>query len=440
MHEIPGFSACIFRRTSKQVTEAGALWDQAGKIYPQVGGVAHVGALEYRFPSGAKIAFRHVEHEQDKHNYAGSEICYLGFDELYTFTESQFTFLMGRNRSVCGVRPYIRATSNPHPGWLRTFIAPWVDPNWPEVRAQSGEIRHQLRIGGKIKWVEQGTKNAKSITFIEALLEDNPTLFEGDPGYVATLMALLPLEQERLLRGNWGNITEGLVYPEAFDPLYEVIVEQEGPRGGVANEGGMDFGLVAPFVGLWGYTDYDDVMWFTGERYVRGVTIPAHAKEIPHDIGWYADPAGAQEIAQLRQGGHDVRPCVHIPTRGAAGETKNPKRSGIDMVRHRMRTGRLKIVRSKCPNLVRELGLYINDPEKPDSEEPLKQDDHAPDAMRYRVVGHDRGRYVPDGAPRETDSQRAEREQLTLAQTMAARRALDQLAQDNPWDERWEWQ
>ena len=41
-------------------------------------------------------------------------------------------------------------------------------------------------------------------------------------------------------------------------------------------------------------------------------------------------------------------------------------------------------------DLVRELGLYIYDPTKPESEEPLKKDDHAPDSLRYLITGLDR--------------------------------------------------
>jgi len=100
-----------------------------------------------------------------------------------------------------------------------------------------------------------------------------------------------------------------------------------------------------------------------------------------------------------------------------------------------MRTGRLKIVRSKCPNLVRELGLYINDPEKPDSEEPLKQDDHAPDAMRYRVVGHDRGRYVSYD-PIETREAQVIRESLEAQEDYDRRKAEDESKEKDLWDDR----
>ncbi len=433
LHEVPGFSAVIFRRTSKQVREAGGLWDKACEIYPNVGGVAHVGDLEFRWPSGAKIAFRHCEHEQDKHNYAGSEICYLGFDELYHFTESQFLFLTSRNRSTCGVRPYIRATTNPDPGWLRKFLAPWIHDEWPGERFNSGDIHWHVRENGEIKWIAEGTPFAKSMTFIAARLEDNPTLNE-DPNqdYRTTLLALPPVEQQRLLYGNWNVREEGLVYPEFVDCLVEAEDREQNP-----DIGGMDFGLRNPFVALWGYEDHDGVLWITQCYYKRELTIPEHSEKLPKRIKWWCDPAGAQEIQQLRRADHDVRPCVHMPVRGAGGEVKNPKMAGISTVRNRMRTKRLKIVRPACRELVRELGLYMRDPDKPETEEPTKENDHAPDALRYLIVGHDRGREVPSVMPRLSDPELKELAFKEKQEAFEAAQARDAAAQANIMDDRW---
>src|SRR5277367_3794114 len=52
------FGGVIFRRTSPQITNEGALWDEAGKIYPLIHGEPRIGNLEYRFPSEASISFR----------------------------------------------------------------------------------------------------------------------------------------------------------------------------------------------------------------------------------------------------------------------------------------------------------------------------------------------------------------------------------------------
>lgn len=46
-------------------------------------------------------------------------------------------------------------------------------------------------------------EQCKSVTFIASRLQDNKVLMESDPGYIANLNALLEVERERLLNGNW---------------------------------------------------------------------------------------------------------------------------------------------------------------------------------------------------------------------------------------------
>jgi hypothetical protein len=398
---VPGFHGVIFRRTSPEITNSGGLWDTSIELYSQVpGAISRAGnTLDWTFPPfGNRISFHHLQHPPNVLGWQGSQVTYFGWDEITHFLQRMFEYVtFSRGRSGCEIPAYSRASCNPDPGWVKTtYLAPWVDKSFKGKRAEPGETLYFLRgDDDEIKWVPRGTQYAQSITFIPSRVTDNKPLLARNPGYIGKLMAMPRVERERLLEANWDVRAEGLVYAEAFEAQYDVIVEHFGPRGEqVPDEGGMDFGLKAPFVALSGYVDHDDVLWVTGERYVRGVTIPTHATAIPRNVEWFADPAGAQEIQQLREAGHSVRSCAHIPTRGATGEAKSPKRSGIDMVRHRMRTGRLKIVRQRCPNLIRELGLYIYDPEEPELEEPLKQDDHTLDALRYWVVGRDRGAYV----------------------------------------------
>jgi hypothetical protein len=413
LHEYPGFGAVIFRRDSKQITNTGGLWDEAGEIYPWFGGTPYVGMLEYRFEAGSKISFRHIEHEDDKHKYQGSQICYLGFDELPHFSQSQFWYLVSRNRSTCGVRPYVRATCNPEPGWVKALLAPWVDKEFPGERAASGELRWFVRIGGEIRWVSEGTPDAKSLAFIRATIYDNQILLTKNPEYLSTLKALPPVEQGRLLHGDWDVRREGLVYGG-----FESCIVESGPDR-EPECGGMDFGINNPFCALWGFLDGDDVLWVTGCRYQRQTTIPIHAEAIPKGVEYWCDPSGAEQIRQMRDLGHQVRSCVHVPTRGASGEVKKPLLSGIDMVSERIRTGRLKIVRSACLPLVRELGMYHYDPTK-QSDEPVKEDDHSPDAMRYMIVGLDRTKPGGRKVHIETDAEREAREAAEEADKSAA--------------------
>ena len=389
--DVPGFNAVIFRRTSPEITNPGGLWDEACGLYPFCCGEPKVGNLEWRFPWGTKVALRHLQHEEDKISWHGAQICMLGFDELGHFTESQFWYLTSRNRSMCGVRPYVRATCNPTPGWLKeTILSPWVNDEFKGKKAESGEIRWFIREDGKLKWVDKGTYTAKSITFIRSTIYDNPALLNRDEDYLNTLNALLPVERARLLDGDWNVRREGLVYP-GFDACIVESVRGDSP---VPEVGGIDFGFHNPFAAVWGHVDGDDVLWITGLHYKSGWTTPQHGQSLPMGARWWCDPAQPGIIHELVLSNHECLPCVHLSARGNAGSPRSPVLAGIDQVTERIRTGRLKIVRERCRDLIRELSNYHYDELKLE-ETPVKEADHACDALRYLVVGLDRGRAVP---------------------------------------------
>ena len=216
-----GYGAVIFRRTSPQITNEGGLWDESMSLYPELKGEPRQHTLDWRFPSGANIGFRHLQYDSDKLAWAGSQIALIGFDELTHFMESQFWFLLSRNRSTCGVPPYVRATTNPCPdddpvgGWVRRLIAWWIDADTGlAIPERSGVVRWFVRVNGELHWSDSKAELIerfgggedilpKSLTFIPAKLSDNPTLMRLDPNYKANLMALPDVERKRLAEGNW---------------------------------------------------------------------------------------------------------------------------------------------------------------------------------------------------------------------------------------------
>ena len=143
----------IFRKNANQITSEGGLWDTASTIYPYAKGKPSLNPRPtWRFPSGAKITFAHLEYEGDKNKWQGSQIAYIGFDELTHFSESQFFYMLSRNRSVCGVKPYMRATTNPDvDSWVARFIDWWINPDtgYP-IPERSGVIRWLGRYKGLI--------------------------------------------------------------------------------------------------------------------------------------------------------------------------------------------------------------------------------------------------------------------------------------------------
>ena len=247
--DTPRFGAVIFRRTSPQITNEGGLWDESMAMYPAYRGKSRH-TLDWKFPGDVNIGFRHLQYETDKLAWQGAQIALLGFDELTHFSESQFFYLLSRNRSTCGVKPYVRATTNPTPaddpigGWVNRLVSWWIDPvTGLAIPARSGIERWFIRRQGELLWSdskmdlirqygrpdldehhEDQTVLPKSLTFIPARLSDNPTLLKQDPSYRANLMALPEVERQRLAEGNWNaRVQSGIFFKIAKIEIVDVL-------------------------------------------------------------------------------------------------------------------------------------------------------------------------------------------------------------------------
>jgi hypothetical protein len=189
---------------------------------------------------------------------------------------------------------------------------------------------------------------------------------------------------------------EGLVYPD-FGRC--AVAAVPSPLAG-RRVGGLDFGFRNPFAAVWGTLDGDGVLWLTGEHYLRGRPLSHHARLLPRDVAWYADPAGAGDRAELLCAGFQVRRGV------------NRLRPGIAAVTARLENGGLRIQAGSCPNLLAEAQLYRYDDQPAGrAESPLDEHNHALDALRYLICGLDarrlaRGSAAPAGdgpAPRRPE-------------------------------------
>lgn len=231
-YENPHFGSVIFRRTTKQIRNEGALWDEAGKLYPHLRAEPKIHTLEYQFPKGMRVQFSHLEHEKNKYDYQGAQIPFIGFDEVTHFSESQFWYILSRNRSTSGVPGYIRATCNADAeSWVRKIVDWWIDSKtgYP-IPERSGVLRYFIRIEDQIHWANQEQElyqqfgsevSPKSFTFIPAKLQDNQILMKKDPSYLANLKALPLVERMRLLEGNWNvKASAGMVFRKEW---FEIV-------------------------------------------------------------------------------------------------------------------------------------------------------------------------------------------------------------------------
>lgn len=141
------------------------------------------------------------------------------FDELTHFDRQTFFYMLSRNRSTCGVKPFIRATCNPDAtSWVADFISWWIDQDtgYP-IPERSGKLRWFIRDNDVIYWAdtkeelwkqfelitEEERAEPKSVTFIASSIYDNKELLRVNPQYLANLKALPTIEREQLLKGNW---------------------------------------------------------------------------------------------------------------------------------------------------------------------------------------------------------------------------------------------
>lgn len=237
---VDGFGATIFRRTAPQIRNQGGLWDESVKIYSNLPAHPVESVLKWKFePFGNSVRFSHLDHEKDVLNFQGSSIPLIGFDELTHFSKSQFFYMLSRNRSMCGVKPYVRATTNPDPdSWVADFISWWIDQDtgYP-IQERSGVVRWFSHIGDDLHWadtreelldrfphVDPDDLMPKSFTFIAATLEDNQILMEKDPGYRGNLLALPRVQREQLLKGNWKiRPSAGDYFPEEKATIIEAM-------------------------------------------------------------------------------------------------------------------------------------------------------------------------------------------------------------------------
>jgi len=167
---------------------------------------------------------------------------------------------------------------------------------------------------------------------------------------------------------------EGLVYKEfdranhtynGFEPdVAEIIL-------------GIDFGWRNPTCILKIIKGRDGIYyvvdeWYKSEKTTREIVEFAKAWN-PHTV--YADPAEPDRIEELKREGLY---CMEVSKDVA---------SGITAISQLIRLGRLKI-HDSCIHLITELETYRYSDKKPDKnapEVPVKEDDHAVDALRYAL-------------------------------------------------------
>lgn len=192
-------SSLILRRVNKDAKKL------AKRCFKAAGGIkkgARFNGTDLIVTSSDKreTEFGGLQFEDDKERHKGRDHDLKGWDEICDFTESQYVFVNGWNRSaVDGQRSRIVATGNPPTRpegfWVLKRWGAWLDKNHPRP-AKPGELRWYAvdDLGNDIEVEGRGPHDlpncrqpvlARSRTFLRSRVTDNPDLIRQ--GYQAAL-------------------------------------------------------------------------------------------------------------------------------------------------------------------------------------------------------------------------------------------------------------
>jgi phage terminase large subunit len=246
--------------------------------------------------------------------------------------------------------------------------------------------------------------------------EDNPRMHDGSDWtvygseYLARLDTLTGARYQRMRWGKWVS-AEGLVY-EGFDPAIHVVDRLPEGSERWTRYLAVDFGYSNPFVAQWWAEDGDGRLWLYRELYRTKGLVEDHAKDMMKAMldrrGAWAEPKPHAIICD-----HDAEDRATLERHMGMGTRAAHKTvsDGIQAVQARLKVQpdgkpRLYVVRGALiapdPELIeakkptcleQEITGYVWPVDvKPDKREaPVKEDDHAMDAMRYMVAERDLG-------------------------------------------------
>lgn len=238
--------------------------------------------------------------EEDKQKYKGNPHDLICLDEVSDFTESQYTFIIGWNRSAdAGQRCRVVCAGNPPTRpeglWVIKRWAAWLDPKHPNP-AKPGELRwyttgeddKEIEVDGPGPHLIKGEKViARSRTFIPAKLSDNPDLAATN---YAAVLAGLPAELRDAYRDGkfHASLRDGdfQVIPTAWVIAAQDRWKADGYKGSMMTAmaldpagGGRDSAEIALRYGGW----YAELVSATGPETADGsataATVVKHRRD-----------------------------------------------------------------------------------------------------------------------------------------------------------------
>lgn len=234
--DVPGYAALILRKTWPDLVLPGAIMDRARDWLMDTPATPRDGGRLWVFPSGARLQFGYLQHDNDKYRYRSAEFQYIAFDELTMWPEEQtYDYLFSRLRKPavsclnCGTTlhryrdpqgdvKYSHKSRKAREKCNKVFPDPKVLHQYPPspdgltIFDVPLRMRSASNPGGpghewvKARFIDPRTKRP-DVLFIPSKLSDNPSLDEET--YNESLEHLNEVDKARMRDGDWDAVQHG---------------------------------------------------------------------------------------------------------------------------------------------------------------------------------------------------------------------------------------
>jgi len=197
--EYPSYHALLLRRTFRQLNQANSLIKRARQWLANTDAVWNNSDKRFTFPSGATVSFGYLDSDDDIYQYDSAEFQFIGFDELTSFSEPQYTYLFSRLRTT---------KDNPLPLRMRAASNPGNrGHDWVKARFMIGQPPEVLY------------REHPERFFLPARIRDNPHLRAEE--YLASLANLDAVRRRQLLEGDWEVTASGTLFRREWFEIVE---------------------------------------------------------------------------------------------------------------------------------------------------------------------------------------------------------------------------
>jgi hypothetical protein len=394
-YNVPSFRGILFRKTFPRL---GEVIDRSFKYFKPIAQFSSkdqkLGLPAWTFPSGAKLAFSHLQHETSKYDHQGKQYSWIGFDQLEEFTESQYLYLMAQNRTD-DPKLDCRIRSSANPGGIGHL---WVKNRFID-KLKDGEMKYFKRVNDEDIECKEGDPLALSRAFYFSTVYDNPALMQNNPTYIKQLEQLPETERKALLHGDW-NVFAGQFFSSWRNNLH---VKERAVLPEFVKFIGLDYGYAKQSAAIWVCSDYDGRLHVYRELYQAGLTYEQLARMVMEmtpdnetiqyisaDPAIWGDRSHHRDSDEGESGGETLQRAMSHFTVVRKGD--NDRMNGWARVREYLEPkasefgARPMLTFSpSCRHCIRTIPALIHDESRP---EDCNSDgeDHLADSLRYALL------------------------------------------------------